>query len=768
MAIGGLTIVGRPYGVWPATLQVMPEGILDTAFGRFFVGIRVSNTSAQAWPATEVRLSPRGRRILGAAGMSIGDGWSTRDAAAVAQTAPSEWIPLAALAAGAVTTVFFKLDTTAATPGTHPFELELRDPQATSVVLRGSAPLLVSRTVAHGTQRSFVSTCEQGTLTTAVTGLTVDQEGFRRAVARARAQASTPAPGVRTPAETERLRGRLRAVLCGDEPDVCSVLADLTGSCAIPTAPPPGPPPVTGPGALAIFSDQSTSLADRTKIADGSIGSNHTINIGNDSVINADINAGGNVVLGDRTRVQGNVTTAGTIQRGAGVQITGAAREHGPFASMTIGTKPVSPGSDNVTVNSGQGTSVSPFVIPTGQHGTFTINSNNVISMSAGTYQYVALIINADVELRINQTAGVVDFRVQSNLQFGDKLKLVITQPASGPLTPLFYSNQVSTASGQNEARIGNDILSALISVTVPQGSLHVGSRVNLAGVLAAKFVNVDPDTGVARVPADDWLGGGASGLELLGYPTGLDYVVAYKNGYTGNPGPQAFGRVPWKGLVANAALLFDLGIPGGVAADLVATADRAVVGTVKNGLINAPATAPAPPPSSQAGSVDAAVAVVRGNRSLGFPLFSYLDAQPGEANASPVSALGGTIPTPGTFLTNADIDALIASGNQANLKVYKSGAGTGVTRGILSALTPLIARDDENGTLFFVNQLVIVPDAQAPAAGGKPFGAGDSGALWIQSSTNKVVGLAHGVGSTGALASRIQDVVNALAIQIA
>ena len=104
MAVAGFSVTGRPFAVWPATLQTMPEGIVDAGFGRFFVGVRITNGSAQAWPATQVRISPRGRRILAAAGISVSDGWSNGDAAAFGQSATSEWIPIPALAAGAFQT----------------------------------------------------------------------------------------------------------------------------------------------------------------------------------------------------------------------------------------------------------------------------------------------------------------------------------------------------------------------------------------------------------------------------------------------------------------------------------------------------------------------------------------------------------------------------------------------------------------------------------------------------------------------------------------
>jgi hypothetical protein len=746
----------------------MPEGVLDAGFGRFFVGLRVLNASTAAWPATEIHISVRGRRILAAAGIALSDGWSNGDAAAVAQTTPTEWVPLPPLAAGATQLVFFKMDATRATAGLHLLELELRDPTAPTVTLKAATSLPVARTVCHGSQRTFTSTCDQGSLTASLAAVSVDQELFRRVLARARALATTAAPGTRTPAETERLRLRLRGLLCGDEADVCAVMADLTTSCALPAVSPPGPAPATGVAAVAVLSDQSMTIGDRVKIIDGTLFSNHGLTIGNDGVVNADVTAGGDVQIGDRTRVEGNVNAAGLINTtpSGGAVITGARNQHAAFSSMTIPTKTVSPGSTNLPINSGAGTLLKPFQFTPGSYGTVTISSNNVVALSSGLYQIGTLIINSDTTLILNQTSTPIDVRVQSTLTFGDRL---IVKPGTTPpgVVAQFYSNQGTSA----EVTVGTDIASFPMALTVPQGTIHVGSRTNLSGALAAKVVILDPDVGVARVPVDDWLGTGASGLEFLGYPTGLQYAVAYNGTFFGSAGPLAFNQVSWKALLANAMLQLDLGLPGAVSAELVSTADQAVVGTVKSALLNAPATAPGTtPPSSQAGSVDAAVAAVRGNRALGAPLFGYLDATPAEPNTTPVSALGGVFGTPGTFLTNADIDTVLAQAATApdNLKVYKSGAGSGVTRGIISALLPVVARDDEAGTLQFINQLLIVADPAAPPAGGKVAGLGDSGALWIQTSSNKVVGMSHTVGSSGAVVTRFQDIVNALQIQLA
>src|SRR3982751_2822936 len=116
MAISNLSIIGRPFALWPATLQLMPGGALDAGFGRVFVGVTVQNTSSAAWPVTEAHLSPRGRQILAAAGITVGDGLSLGDGAALGQTASGEWISMPALAASATRVVFFKLDVSKAAP----------------------------------------------------------------------------------------------------------------------------------------------------------------------------------------------------------------------------------------------------------------------------------------------------------------------------------------------------------------------------------------------------------------------------------------------------------------------------------------------------------------------------------------------------------------------------------------------------------------------------------------------------------------------------
>ncbi|MCB8961190.1 MAG: hypothetical protein H6651_12815 [Ardenticatenales bacterium] len=76
-------------------------------------------------------------------------------------------------------------------------------------------------------------------------------------------------------------------------------------------------------------------------------------------------------------------------------------------------------------------------------------------------------------------------------------------------------------------------------------------------------------------------------------------------------------------------------------------------------------------------------------------------------------------------------------------LKVVKSGRTTGVTEGSLTASVFRWGFKYENGPfVMFHNQLRIVPRAPWPAVNYELSGGGDSGAIWVNESNNRAVGL--------------------------
>jgi hypothetical protein len=190
----------------------------------------------------------------------------------------------------------------------------------------------------------------------------------------------------------------------------------------------------------------------------------------------------------------------------------------------------------------------------------------------------------------------------------------------------------------------------------------------------------------------------------------------------------------------------------------------------VKRAVLNALATAPTPPPAATAdGSVDAAVVALDGSRALPGALFTVMDASATEANTNPIQGLDRRIELPGTTMTNSELTAILAAGasDPDGLKVYKSGAATGITRGVLQAVVPVTPRASAGKISYFVNQVTITTDTGAPPANGNLVAAGDSGALWIHARTGKIVALQHAATVDGlAVATRIGDVIKALNVR--
>jgi hypothetical protein len=259
------------------------------------------------------------------------------------------------------------------------------------------------------------------------------------------------------------------------------------------------------------------------------------------------------------------------------------------------------------------------------------------------------------------------------------------------------------------------------------------------------------------------WGGRGGTGLEIIALPSVVDYRVEYDPAFTGRFGPLPFDDPWWKVLLAIIAIILSIAAAVSAAADLANKSDDVVIGEVTRTLMD--------------DLVDAAVAELNGNRGLTGAMFSYLDAEAGEANTVPLIALGARIDTAGLTMSNAEIDAAIAAFNddptdpeaQAGVRVFKSGARTGLTFGRMQRVGPVNRDDDGDGVgdTLFQNQLFIEED---PAFPNGVSNSGDSGSLWIHVPTLRVVALNH-AGSrenNTAMGNRIEDVMNRMGIRFA
>lgn len=234
----------------------------------------------------------------------------------------------------------------------------------------------------------------------------------------------------------------------------------------------------------------------------------------------------------------------------------------------------------------------------------------------------------------------------------------------------------------------------------------------------------------------------------FFAFPTKFDYAIVPRSPFEGQHGPLPYDDPWWKVLLLIIAVV---SLIGGMLAEGAAVAyqeDENLIGKLGR---------------FQQNDIDAALCELDTDRALAMK--TVLDAQSGEDFQMPMVALDGTVPVAGTPLTRAEIAALLPlPPGDVRRKVFKSGARTGFTHGIVSALTI----DGHMEATWTIPQVLIIPD---PAFGEPTSRKGDSGSIWVQSATMRPVALHHTGATDGsgsfALASLLDDVQTRLSITI-
>jgi hypothetical protein len=240
-----------------------------------------------------------------------------------------------------------------------------------------------------------------------------------------------------------------------------------------------------------------------------------------------------------------------------------------------------------------------------------------------------------------------------------------------------------------------------------------------------------------------------------LWLPLRFEYGVEIDDGFIGQHGPLAFQDPWWKILLLIIALIAWLvGVISQIVAEKTGWGNSGdhprKIGTV--GASNRKAT-------------DACIIELDGSRPA---QQAVADAITGETNNQPIVGLD-TVVTIDPQVAFPTLTSAAVTGK----RVYKSGARTGLTHGIISSLGPFTQNRSDGSTpdpnhpdLVFANpQFTINPD---PAFGEESFDDhGDSGSLVLSrepDSMNQVVGLLHsGNGGT----SPIQDVLATLELRL-
>ena len=252
--IGMIDVPSRGNAVWPATMQMMPEGIFEKILGRYFLAVRVKNTWTRPWPAgASVGLTQRCRQALANRGIVVSDAWDAEDQDAVGQeivmSSGRARVMVGALSPWKTQLVYFKLDVSGVIPSIHTqnIELDVLEPGAPDpghANRKASSKIWISQTSYDSGRNVFVSECDIGRMTAAIREITVDYRSLKRAVGKARELfaagrdpwSGPPASGGAgkycSKRELEMLRRQLLDFLAGKEVDICQVWRRLQCCCA--------------------------------------------------------------------------------------------------------------------------------------------------------------------------------------------------------------------------------------------------------------------------------------------------------------------------------------------------------------------------------------------------------------------------------------------------------------------------------------------------------------------------------------------------------
>jgi hypothetical protein len=247
---------------------------------------------------------------------------------------------------------------------------------------------------------------------------------------------------------------------------------------------------------------------------------------------------------------------------------------------------------------------------------------------------------------------------------------------------------------------------------------------------------------------------GGQGGINPCPFPwLPLRFSYTVEAPFEGQYGPLPFQDPWWKILALIIAILLL------IAAALVDILDEAhenpeiVIGTVDR---------------FSTANVDCALVALNGTR--GFDL-GVLDVQTGEPNTNARIATGAVVP-----IVRSVAAPFIG------MRVYKSGARTGLTHGIVTSLsapvnqcrgefedaTGVCTPDPDRPNLMMTNQLRIGTSTDFPTE--PTTDNGDSGSLWLSdepATRDQVVGLTHSGGTGSSAANPIGDVLAALNVRL-
>lgn len=212
----------------------------------------------------------------------------------------------------------------------------------------------------------------------------------------------------------------------------------------------------------------------------------NALDVGTDTRIGP-ILAAGSVTLRDRAFVDGSIQTASMATLQSGAAVTGSIEEHAtlqlPTAPSITNVWPTNPQSD-FTVDSGTQATKSP-----GTYGNAIVRSNGTLTLSAGTYYFASLLLEAGAIVHV-EGATVIEVRDSLTLRASFK-------DVSGILAPVALRYRGTSAAMVEQSFRG--------SILAPSAQLVLGSNgaMRYQGQFLGNQIVMRPDSvGVAEIPA--------------------------------------------------------------------------------------------------------------------------------------------------------------------------------------------------------------------------------------------------------------------------
>jgi hypothetical protein len=229
--------------------------------------------------------------------------------------------------------------------------------------------------------------------------------------------------------------------------------------------------------------------------------------------------------------------------------------------------------------------------------------------------------------------------------------------------------------------------------------------------------------------------------------PTKFDATFEPRPPFAGQYGPLLYDDPWWKLALAILALLLWLAGALEEGAQSAYEDEDFVIGTLF---------------ASQQHHLDAALCEIDTSRELAFN--TVLDAQADEDNQVPAEGdVGGNVTGVGPgVMDEAEVqsllDAAALSGDTTGLRVFKSGARTGVTFAEIARFSGAWTRSDDGTRFDDPNRRTI--EFEDPA-GGDVSDRGDSGSVWVHVDTGRIIALNHSGNDTTAFATIMSHVAD-------